>query len=382
MFSLIFLFYVSTAFLCFGDESSYSNIQVTLSQSERNWIENHRSIKIAGPLNFPPFHMYDETGNPEGIASDYVLLILKSIGFEVEVVSDLSWPEILEAANTKELDLISCAARSSDREKYLLYTDPHLSFPLVIITRDDGEFISGLQDLANKKVAMVKKNIVEDWLLEEGVDISEYHYVNSPKDALKAVSSGEADAYIGNLASCAYYINELGLVNLKVASPTKFGNYNLHMAVRNDWPELVSILNKGLKAIAPDQHREIRNNWLSLRYEHGIKPSDIIRMVLSVVFISALILTVIFLWNRRLVKEIEIRKQKERELQKALDDINTLSGLLPICSHCKNIRDDKGYWKQIDAYFEDHSDVSFSHSLCPDCVKELYGEDFLKKKND
>lgn len=377
---LFFILFILSDPFSFADESGASHIDFELTEDEKDWLKKHSKIRIAGPLNFPPFHMYDENGVTRGIASDYVYLMLESLGVDIEVVNDLSWPEILEAAGNKELDLISCSARSLDRETYLLFSNPHLSFPLVIISRDDDGFLSGLTDLEDKTVAMVEKNIVADWLQEENLQMITYHYVKSPREALEAVSHGKADAYIGNLASCAYYINELGLVNLKVAAPTKFGNYNLYMAVRNDWPELVSILNKGLDAIAPEQHRDIRNNWLSLRYEHGIRPSDIIRIVVMVVFVAAVILGVVTLWNRRLVREIGIRKEKEQELQKALDDINTLTGLLPICSHCKNIRDDKGYWKRIDAYFESHSDISFSHGLCPDCIEKLYGKDYLKKK--
>ena len=52
----------------------------------------------------------------------------------------------------------------------------------------------------------------------------------------------------------------------------------------------------------------------------------------------------------------------------------TLSGLLPICASCKKIRDDKGYWHQVETYIEDYSEALFSHSLCPECVKDIYGE--------
>jgi len=62
----------------------------------------------------------------------------------------------------------------------------------------------------------------------------------------------------------------------------------------------------------------------------------------------------------------------KEELENALANVKQLSGLLPICSHCKQIRDDKGYWQQLDKYIGDHSMVEFSHSLCPQCVKELY----------
>jgi len=78
-------------------------------------------------------------------------------------------------------------------------------------------------------------------------------------------------------------------------------------------------------------------------------------------------------------KEITERKRAEEErekligeLQDALAQIKKLSGLLPICASCKKIRDDKGYWNQIESYIRDHSEAEFSHGICPDCMKKLY----------
>lgn len=65
-------------------------------------------------------------------------------------------------------------------------------------------------------------------------------------------------------------------------------------------------------------------------------------------------------------------EQRTRELKEALKHIKTLSGLLPICSSCKNIRDDKGYWSQIERYISTHSQAEFTHSICPACAKKLY----------
>jgi PAS domain S-box-containing protein len=86
-------------------------------------------------------------------------------------------------------------------------------------------------------------------------------------------------------------------------------------------------------------------------------------------------------------QDISKRKRAENakeelvgELQQALDEVNLLSGFLPICASCKKIRDDKGYWNQIESYIRDHSQVEFSHSICPDCAEELYPD--LYKKND
>jgi hypothetical protein len=60
------------------------------------------------------------------------------------------------------------------------------------------------------------------------------------------------------------------------------------------------------------------------------------------------------------------------ELKKAHTEINTLTGILPICSFCKKIRDDKGYWEQVEVYINKHSEADFSHSICPKCMKENY----------
>ncbi len=68
------------------------------------------------------------------------------------------------------------------------------------------------------------------------------------------------------------------------------------------------------------------------------------------------------------------RKILITDLQEALENIQTLKGLIPICASCKKIRDDKGYWNQMEKYISDHSDAKFSHGICPDCAKKLYPE--------
>ena len=65
-------------------------------------------------------------------------------------------------------------------------------------------------------------------------------------------------------------------------------------------------------------------------------------------------------------------KEKHNKLLEALKEIKILSGLLPICAACKKIRDDTGYWNQIESYINEHSEAEFSHSICPDCAKNLY----------
>lgn len=84
-----------------------------------------------------------------------------------------------------------------------------------------------------------------------------------------------------------------------------------------------------------------------------------------------------------IARDISDRKKKEDDLkdlvaslQKALEEIKTLRGIVPICSSCKKIRDDKGYWEQVDAYVTRHTEAQFSHGICPECIKKFYPEYF------
>ena len=96
-----------------------------------------------------------------------------------------------------------------------------------------------------------------------------------------------------------------------------------------------------------------------------------ILLVLTGVFLSAFIAVFTV---RHVLKIEKVLLRERNELQEALSEIKTLSGLLPICASCKKIRDDKGYWNQIEAYIRDRSEAEFSHSICPECAKHLYPE--------
>ena len=87
--------------------------------------------------------------------------------------------------------------------------------------------------------------------------------------------------------------------------------------------------------------------------------------------------------NENLSLEVAEREKAEQEreqvivkLQQALAQVKRLSGFLPICASCKKIRDDQGYWQQVEAYIRDHSEAEFSHGLCPECARKLYPELF------
>jgi hypothetical protein len=95
----------------------------------------------------------------------------------------------------------------------------------------------------------------------------------------------------------------------------------------------------------------------------------------------ALVFRELTVTNARLTGEIEARKRTEqakdaaiRDLNAALEEVRSLRGIIPICAHCKKIRDDRGAWNQLEAYIQRHSEAQFSHGICPDCVRKHFPE--------
>ena len=135
------------------------------------------------------------------------------------------------------------------------------------------------------------------------------------------ISTGKADATIGNLAVIGYYLNYSGFQNLQIAAPTSFKNIELSIGISKNHPELISIINKGLKAISNKDQNEIQQNWMSVKFEHGVDMKKVWRIAGYSSIIVIIIIAVIFFWNRSLQKQIKRRKQAEAELQESFDQI-------------------------------------------------------------
>ncbi|MFH2130956.1 MAG: transporter substrate-binding domain-containing protein [bacterium] len=296
-------------------------IRLELTPQEQAWLDGHPVIRVSGPRSFPPFHYFEADGTLKGMAQDYMEHLATMIGVKLEIQRNLPWPEVLRRIQSRELDVISSVAYSEVREKTMAYTRPYLSFPMVIVTRRDDSFVGGLDDLHNKRIACIRSAVTCAWLTRDGVRYLE-HPVGTPLEGLESVSLGKADVYLGNLASITYQIDKQGLANLRIAAPTPYGNYNLYMGVRKDWPELVGIFNRALAAMTPEQHAAIRNRWMRVEYDFGIHLRDVIRWGSLAAGIAILLLGTIVIWNRKLRREI-VNRERVTEALKSERDFST-----------------------------------------------------------
>ncbi len=283
---------------------------IPLTDDEKAWLKNHSNIRLAVDIAWPPFEYIDENNNYVGMSSEYIDLVSKKLGIEFIVEKEKPWAAVVEAVKNRELDMYSSVLETEQRREYVNFTKPYLSFPMVIVTSDKVTYVDGIRDLRNESVAVVKGYATQDLLEKNHPELNLYRAENLT-EALKAVSLGKVFAYIGNIASVSETLKREGLTNLKVSGQTPY-KFDLSMAVRKDWPELIPILQKALDSITVAQQDEIHQHWIKLRYDYEADYSFLWKVLLAVAFVVGLIL----LWNRRLSQEVRRRTEAETQLKK------------------------------------------------------------------
>lgn len=229
------------------------------TKEELTWIKNNPKIKVGVDANWPPFDYIDITGQHQGVSSEYLNLITKYTGLRFDIYSD-AWINVLDKIQKKELDLLACAAKTSQRESYLNFTDSYLDVEIVVVGRKDLK-LNTFDEIKNYKVAVQKNNyIYED--LSRMFPNMKFYFVKSNEEAFKAISYGKADFYLGNLAVVTYFIEKDLLTNLEIKMKSDFESAKLSIAVLKENKILFDIIQKVLDSISEEEKDKINKKWI------------------------------------------------------------------------------------------------------------------------
>ncbi|NJL60372.1 MAG: PAS domain S-box protein, partial [Desulfobacteraceae bacterium] len=155
-------------------------------------------------------------------------------------------------------------------------------------------------------------------------------FVGTPAEQLEAVSLGRADACLESLAAASYLIQEKKLDNLKVAAYSGLPGTDLALACRNDWSLLCGIFNKALESITEEEHSAIYKKWIPVRFEYKADWSEIVKWLILIGAAFIIILGITLFWNKRLVKEIDERKQAEKALRQSEEKLQAIFNIANI----------------------------------------------------
>ncbi len=284
-----------------------------LSDSERQWLNDHPTVSFTGDPNWLPYEAFDSNGNYIGIVSEHLKLISEMTGITFNISRSETWTESTDKAKKGIVDVLS-ETDDSDLKSYLNFTDSYISNPIVIAMRSSENFVEQVSDIRNRKIALIKDYGYTSKIRRLHSDIK-FVSVADIQEGLIAVSTGEVDALLCTLALCSYTITELGLSNVRIVGKTVFDT-RLTLGVQKHLPELVSILNKAIKNIRPEQRQAILNTWIGQK----ITARNDYTLVYQVMAIATFLIAIFVFWNRRLSKEVNYRKTIEKELKSAEEE--------------------------------------------------------------
>ncbi|MBD3821072.1 MAG: transporter substrate-binding domain-containing protein [Thiotrichales bacterium] len=251
--------------------SFHAQAALQLNSEEKNWIKEHPVVTLGGDFNWPPFEFADEKKEHAGIAADILKLIAEKTGLTIHVKTGI-WSDILAQAKAGQLDGLSCAVKTPQREPYFTFTTPYTTMPLALVV-STGSSIKSLEQLKDKTLALNGASYLDEWIRKHYPQI---HVVSmhSNKEALEAVSTQQVDAYAGNIAVATYLIKKNFLTNLAIVSQISHYQTSTSIAISKKLPILASIMQKALDDIPQIDKNAILNKWFLASSEYQLSAKE------------------------------------------------------------------------------------------------------------
>lgn len=247
------------------DPESFMGItkgKVSLSASELDYLAKHPTIKLANDIDWAPFEFIDEEGNYRGLTAEYFEIFEQKLGVKFIPEKQLPWNEVLKLASEGKLTLFSGATRTPERQKYMHFTDPYLSFPMMLVAKNDVNYIDDFQQLNGKKVAVIRGYFAHEHFKNNFPNV-QLVIVDSVKEGLTAVMSGKALAYAENLGAANYAMRQYGLTGLSFVGESN-QRFELAIGVHQSDPILFSIMQKALASVSEEEKRAIYDRWIHI----------------------------------------------------------------------------------------------------------------------
>ncbi len=292
----------------------FDNSIVHLTKEQKEFLIKKRLNCVIG--NWPPFNIKDSEGLT-GIAIDFWELIRKKTLIESECKVLDSFEEVLKHIRDKKSDITISTAITEDKMAYGRFSIPYVSYPIAMATTLDKRYISNTQTLNGKRVGVGKSYSSSNFLKEKYPEIELIEFENNLA-ALRALSKGDVYAVVDILPVLSYIIGEYGFKNIKISGTTEF-NFDVRVMVREDYKELIPIINKGITAISKNEKQEIKNRWISVKYENVVDYTKLWQVAgIAIILILILIYRqqILNSHNRKLKEannEIELKTQELEE---------------------------------------------------------------------
>ncbi|PIE43689.1 MAG: hypothetical protein CSA50_03540 [Gammaproteobacteria bacterium] len=272
-----------------------------LNLEEKAYLRSHMPLKVGADPFFPPIEHFDSNDNYVGISADYLNEIEKLLNIDLVVVRKETWEEVIQDIQRGKIDILAAAAQTPNRNDYLNFTKPYLTFPAAIFTRTNHIRHTTMAELTGKKVGVSRNYAAHEYVKGHFPQL-DLVPVESIEVGLNMLSYGQLDAMICITAPASYYINKNGLTNLHISGKSGY-SLKLSIASRKDQPELAAILEKALKRIPSAKKNTILNQWIDEKYQLPRQPGVLIILV-SLLLFATLGFIIVLAWKKMLDKRV------------------------------------------------------------------------------
>jgi two-component system sensor histidine kinase EvgS len=255
-----FLYVVFIALCAFSPLKAQELNKVPLTTSEQQWLTENSDIIVGGSPDWTPFNFMDKNGNYQGIASDYLKLISQYTGLQYRVVI-ADWQTNLDAIKNNKIHILGAVYKTKAREQYLNFSSPYFeALDYFFIHKDLN--VSTLEDLNGKRLA-IPKGYAHREIIKKHFPKIKIVDATTFGDAIDAVLERKADILFDTYGALIYTLELEGINTIIPFKSTRhLGKNPIHIVSNKVHPELASIIQKGLDAITPEQHKLIANKWL------------------------------------------------------------------------------------------------------------------------
>lgn len=306
----ILFFAISISFLNANEEiADY----IKLENSEKEFIEN-TNIKVITSNTWAPINMNNDQEQLSGIAVDFWNLISQRSGLKSTITIAKDWNDVLESIKNRRADITIGTSYDSEKISYAKFSTPYISFPIAFATLFDKRFIPNASFLEGKKVA-VGENYSAHIIIKNKYPKINFVPVKNTKEAMKLLSAGKVDAVIDILPVIAHLISVNGYYNLKI-SGTSEEKVHVSFMIRNDYEDLLNVINKQIAQITPIDKANIINQWLTVKFDKRFVDYEYFYQILFLIG---------FILLFYIVKQRDLKKYN-KELEK-LSTTDTLTGL-------------------------------------------------------
>ncbi|WP_370298210.1 diguanylate cyclase [Pontibacterium sp.] len=255
------------ALLLLGGASCIYAADLEFSAEERRYLRERGPVKVCVDPNWMPFEAINKQGRHTGVSADFMKEYAKMLGIKLQLVPTENWSESMDKARERLCDVLPMINQSPERAKFLNFTVPYVSMPVVLITDQKATYLDGLKSLEGEKLAIPDGYIFAEHVRNNFPQL-DVIYPPSLLESLRAVMKGEVTAAMATLPIALYQIERHGMSSLKIGGHTDF-YIELGIGIRNDDLLLTTAFQKAVLAITEQKRDEILSRWYNIEVQQA-----------------------------------------------------------------------------------------------------------------